>query len=254
MSWNLLVYFLPACNFFELLEATVLPKEIEGSPIDRSISITAIVKRTLEAEYVPGSLHFTNIQKALQSLPDSAEPKTIESFLQHRLKVLSFPADGFSNLVVRMSLAGGKYYIQHGADVDPDVLPWTITQRTSHILDGNLLNTAKLRVITSLATATLSVFAFGWPLIPSWIATVVAERAVETIYSHRAANAADDFAIKHCSTEELEKGALFLEKTKLARAADSFFKKLNNRLRLPSVDSRIAKIRTTIATRKEKAA
>jgi hypothetical protein len=84
----------------------------------------------------------------------------------------------------------------------------------------------------------------GLSLLPSLGAVISTNIATHAICSHRAENAADDFAIGHCSRTQLEKGSAFFEKMKNHQKSFSlnFLKKIIVRVLHPSIDLRIAKI------------
>ena len=58
--------------------------------------------------------------------------------------------------------------------------------------------------------------------------------------------AADDFAIKHCSKEQLEKGIALLELWKASRENGAYANNLYTWMSHPSENSRIAKIQKAL--------
>lgn len=255
MSWNLLSFSVPAFGLFNVF-ARINPasyKKFDETPeSDQAVKVNAIVERVLNAENVPGSEHFERIQDMLQELPDSAGPKTIQSLIRCRFKVIKTEADDFPAFATGTDARDGKYYI--GLKVDTEIeraLSWIITHELSHILNDDPLQTSIFKTIGSLASASLSTFVLGLSLLPSLAALFLTTSLTHIICSQRGERAADDFAVKHCSRQELEEGIAVLALVKIRRAQGVY---TNNPLLLmlhPSENSRIAKIRSALQLTRE---
>lgn len=250
MSWNVLTFAVPAASLLKMF-ANSNPasyKKFDDMPeSDQTAAVTAIVNRVLSAENVQGSEHFERVQDMLKEMPESAGPKTIESLLRYRLKIVKTETDDYPVFATGTDAQAGKYYI--GIKPDSDVeqaLPWVITHELSHILNDDPLNLCIIKTIASAGAAALSVFALGWSLLPSLGAVIVTNCITHTVCAQRSERAADDFAIKHCSKEQLEKGIIFFELTKARRATGAYSKNLITWLLHPSENSRIAKIQKAL--------
>ena len=214
---------------------------------DQSATVAMIANRVLSAENVQGSDHFERVQEMLQEMPENAGPKTIESLLRYRLKVVKTDTDHYPVFTTGTDAQDGKYYI--GIKPDPAVeqaLPWIITHELSHILNDDPLKLGIVKTIASLGTAAFSVFALGWTLLPSLGAVIATNCITHTIYSQRSERAADDFAIKYCSKQQLEKGVAFLKLIKARRSDGTYSNNFITRLLHPSENSRIAKIQKAL--------
>lgn len=210
---------------------------------DQTAAVKAIANQVLSSENVQGSEHFERVQDMLKEMPESAGPKTIESLLQYRLKIVKTETDNYPVFSTGTDAQAGKYYI--GIKPDSDVeqaLPWIITHELSHILNDDPLNLCMIKTIASTAASALSVFALGWSLLPSLCAVVATNCITHIVCAQRSERTADDFAIKHCSKEELQKGIAFLQLVKTRRATGTYSKNLITWLLHPSENSRIAKI------------
>ncbi|MBX9720024.1 MAG: M48 family metalloprotease [Candidatus Obscuribacterales bacterium] len=250
MSWSLLSFALPAFGLLKVFAQSnpASYKKFDDMPqSDQAAAINAILERVLNAENVQGSEHFERTEDMLKELPDSAGPKTIQSLLRYRLKVVKTETDDFPVFATGTDAQAGKYYI--GVKPDPEVepsLPWVVTHELSHILNDDQLTLGIAKTIASLGMAALSTFVLGWSLLPSLGAVIVTNCVTHTVCSQRAERAADDFAIKHCSREQLEKGIAFFELIKARRASGTYTNNLITCILHPSENSRIAKIRAAL--------
>jgi Zn-dependent protease with chaperone function len=180
-------------------------------------------------------------------MPESAGSRTIESLLRYRLKIVKTETNDYPVFTTGTDAQSGKYYI--GITPDSEVeqaLPWVITHELSHILNDDPLKLCIIKTIASVGAAAFSVFALGWSLLPSLGAVLVTNCVTHTVYAQRSERVADDFAIKHCSKEQLEKGIVFFELTKARRATGAYSKNLITWLLHPSENSRIAKIQKAL--------
>jgi len=250
MSWNLLTFALPVATAQGVL-AQLNPasyKELDRMPqSDLSAAVHAIAERVLQAEHVRGSEHFERIEDMLKELPDSAGPKTVQSLLRCRLKVVKTETDEMPVFTAGTDTWVGKYYI--GINPDPEMeaaLPWVITHELSHILNEDHIGLVLVKAVASLGVAALSTLVLGWALLPSLGAVVFTNCVTHTIFSHRMEGAADDFAIQHCSREQLEKGIACLELCQARRAKGNYKNNLITWILHPSDNSRIAKIRAAL--------
>ena len=162
-------------------------------------------------------------------------------------KVVKTQTDHYPVFTTGTDAQAGKYYI--GIKPDPEAeqaLPWVVTHELSHILNDDQLSLSICKTIASLGTATLSVIALGWSLLPSLGAVMIANCVTHAVYSQMSERAADHFAIKHCSKEQLKKGAAFFELIKARRENGTYSKNLITHLLHPSENSRIAKIQKAL--------
>lgn len=250
MSWNLLTFAVPAVSLLKLLGHSnpASYKKFDDMPeSDQTAAVTAIVTRVLNAENVQGAEHFERIQDMLKEMPENAGPKTIESLLRYRLKVVKTEKGPYPVCATGSDIQAGKYYI--GIKPDPEIekaLPWSITHELSHILNDDPLSLAIIKTMAGVVTAALSVFALKWSLLPSLGTVIITNCLIHTVCSQRSERAADDLAIKHCSKEQLEKGIALFELIKARRADGTYSKNLITWLLHPSEDSRITKIQNAL--------
>ncbi len=215
---------------------------------DQADRINGILQRVLNAQNVQGTEHFERIREMLEGLPDSEDPKTIESLLRCRFKVVTTERDDFPVFVTGTDVKDGKYYI--GIKSDPEVvpsLPWIVTHELSHILNEDQLTLGLAKTVVSLGMAALSTFVLGWSLLPSLGSIILTNWVTHIVCSQWAERAADDFAIKHSSREELQEGIKVLKLIKKRRASGIYADNLMTRICHPSEDSRIAKIRAALS-------
>jgi hypothetical protein len=208
----------------------------EMPPSHRSAEVCAIVERVLNAENVPNSQYYSRITEMLKPLP---EPKTINALLQHRLRVID-------RNTVRYAEAGGtdrgKYYIALAPTSEGEELPFVITHELSHILNSDRLFKDLLKTIVDIAAIAITTFVLGWSGIGVLTGVLATDFVVGAILSHQREMAADDFAIKHCTREQLEKGIAFFKKVKVQNSQCGFLVQVRQFFRHPSPDSRIANV------------
>jgi len=251
-GWNALAFALPAWSVLKCL-GSMIPqsyKEYDALPKSpQAATIYAIVQKALDAENVAGSEHFERIQEMLQELPESAEPKTTATLLQHRLKVVNKETNSLDAPVhaTGTDAHGGKYFIAIKPDSQTEpALHWIVTHEFSHILNDDALNLTIVKTCTSLGAALFSIFALGLSLPASVAAVMVTNVVTHTMCSQMAERSADNFANKHCSKEELKHGIAFLEFLKARKATHSYANRFFSMLLHPSEDSRIANIRKAL--------
>lgn len=250
MSWSLLTFAEPAAGFLQIL-ADLNPASYKRfddmSESDQTAALTAVVTRVLNAENVEGAEHFERIQGMLKEIPGNAGPKTVESLLRYRLKIVKTETEDYPVFATGTDAQAGKYYI--GIKPDPELeqaLPWAITHEISHILDDDAFNLRIIKTIASVGTAALSVFALGWSLLPSLSAVFITNCVTHIVCAQQSERAADDFAIRHCSKVDLEQGITFFKAVKARRVKGLYSKNLMIRLLHPSEDSRITKIQKAL--------
>jgi len=248
-GWNALAFAVPAWCLSRVL-ANINPqsyKALDARPkSSRASAVRTIMQQALNAENVQGSKHFKRIQGMLKTLPESAGPKTIQTLVQHRLKVLHI-SPKIPPYTQGTDAHHGKYFIcVHNSSQMEPVLPWIVTREVSHILNNDVLNRHIIATITSLAVAVLSVFALGLSLPASLGAVMLTNAVAHAIYFQMAERTADNFANKHCSKEQLEQGIAYLELVQAPRATYSYANRFFAMLLDPSEDSRIAGIRKAL--------
>jgi len=247
MSWNILAFGVPALSFAKML-TLVSPAsylQFEKMPhSERTADVQAIVERVLHAENVPASPHYERIQDMLQN---TASPtKTISALVQSRVKIVDTQRDDYPAFTTGTDADAGKYYIGLNAGLGQKALPWIIAHEISHILNEDPLRMAMIKAAASSAATALFTFGLGWSLLSSAGGAVLTNCIVHGICSQRAEKRADDFAIRHCSKQELEKGIEFFETVKALRESGTYSKSWIVRLLHPPEEARIAKIRKAI--------
>lgn len=259
VSWNLLSFIVPAASLLKTFAHSnpASYKKFDDMPkSEQTAAVAGIANRVLNAENVQGSEHFERVQDMLREIPENVGPKTIESLLRNRLKVVKTETDEYPAFATGTDAQAGKYYI--GIKPDSEVkqaLPWVITHELSHILNDDPLNLCIIKTIASTGAAAFSVFVLGWSLLPSLGSVIITNCVTHAVYAQMSERTADDFAIKHCSKKQLEKGIIFLEFIKARRANGTYSKNLISWLLHSSENSRIAKIQKAVELfRKEKAA
>lgn len=250
MSWSLISFALPAFGLLKVfgLSNPASYKRFDDMPeSNQAASVNAIVERVLNAENVQGAEHFERIEDMLKELPDSVGSKTIQSLVHCRLKVVKVETDDFPVFATGTDAQAGKYYIGVKPDFEMGTsLPWVITHELSHILNDDPLTLQIVKTVGSLGAAALSTFVLGWSLLPSLGATILTNCVTHIIYSQWSERAADGFAIKHCSREQLEEGIAFFELMKARRVRSVYKNNLITWALHPSENSRIAKIRDAL--------
>jgi hypothetical protein len=250
MSLNLFTFTVPAISLLKTFDNSnpASYKKFDDMPeSDQTAAVIAIVNRVLSAENVQGSEHFERVQDMLKEMPENAGPKTIESLVRYRLKVVKTETDDYPAFATGTDAQDGKYYIgiKPGFEVKP-ALPWVITHELSHILNDDPLNLCIIKTIASTGAAALSVFVLGWSFLPSLGSVIITNCVTHTVYTQISERIADDFAIKHCSKKQLEKGIIFLEFIKSCRENRTYSNNFLTWLLHPSENSRIAKIQKAL--------
>ena len=222
-----------------------------------SIANPNVVVKHINSKMLNNSDAFPRIQDLIDELPTFPVPKNIDSLLRHKIKVITSERkySSFSVTGIGSTDPCGQYFIH----IHPSVynnkeamsaLPWIISHETSHILNEDRLVLAELSIISSLATAIFSSYVMNWSFASSLVATLAAQTIADTTFHRICEASADDFAIKHCSIEQLKKGLEFLEKSKARRDQHYSYWIRVKYCRLlslhPSYESRISKIQKAI--------
>ena len=233
----------------ENIKNALKTKESSSTLSDAKVSVTYLNKKILEN---PDA--FPRIQDLIDELPTSPEPRTIDSLLRHKFKVTTALNDYMPVGVAGIGsiFPSGQYFVGVHPSTDPKILPWAIAHEVSHILNEDNLELACFAAASSLAGAFFSTYIMDWSLPTSLAVTLAAQTLGHTAFSRITEAAADDFALKHCSIEQLQSGIEFLEKSRANRANYSYWTYLKNFRVLflhPSFESRIAKIQKAITDR-----
>jgi hypothetical protein len=255
MSLNLLAYAIPLIGGVRTIAAfhPANYRKYEAAPESaESAVVKEVAKRVLEAELQPAAAYRETIQELIQELPDSAAPKNIETFIATRLKVVSIKNEAMpihsTGTAVDMGSATGKLFIAIDPDIDgpmKEALPWIATHELCHLLEGDWLEIKGIKTVVSLAVTVLSTAVFGWGLLPSIGATMLANSITHIALSHRAEQRADDFANQHCTAEERRQAIAYFEHLKHSRPCSRLASIIRSAFH-PSEDARIANIQRTL--------
>ncbi len=249
LNLNLLAFSIPGFSSYKLFacQASATYKELEQKAASQfNDIILPIVERAFNAENSPNAEHYERIQDMLKELPVGVN-RDIKSLLSQRIKVVdALETAGFA----AATGCDDKYYIILRKDIaqlgfDRACLPWMITHEVSHILNDDNFSRCFIKAATGFAAVAVSTFLLGLSLIPALGVAIGVNTATSVIIFHKTENQADDFAIRHCSRQELEKGKEFLEKVKDLKGKNKFYN-IVTRLMHPSEDSRIAKIQAAL--------
>lgn len=233
----------------ENIKEALTPKDSPPTLPDAKISVLHLNKKMLEN---PNA--FPRVQDLIDELPTSPEPKTIDSLLRHKFKVTTALNDYMPVAVAGIGslFPSGQYFIGVSPSTESKALPWLIAHEVSHILNEDQIELPFTGGICSLAAAFFSTYIMDWSL-PTSLAITLTAQTLGYICSSREIEAnADDFALKHCSIEQLQSGSEYLEKFRANRANYSYWTCLRNFKVLslhPSFESRIAKIQKAITDR-----
>lgn len=253
MSWNLLTYALPLYSAYSLI-GQANPnsyKEYDKiHPSSRSDQIYAIVEKALKAENVKGSEHFEAIQDLLEDLPDSAGPKTIKTLISYRLKAIDVQGN-IQACTTGTDLNEGKYYLLINSNLKKEVLPFIVNHELAHILKDDALVKRALKTVSSFAFSIIFASCLNWSLLPSLLGVIGTNVLVHHVISHIEENEADDFAIKHCSKEELKEAISFFKTIKVIKDTHASIYRVISQLLHPSEEARMLKISRAIDPEEE---
>ena len=236
MSLNLLTFLVPAANIGSSvysLAPSSYQKFTKWSTCDHAETIRNIVGRILNKEIAPGAPYHESLINSIQEgLPQSVQPKTIQTFLDTRLRIVLFPPGHHaSNAISPMMTRGsdwdigkepGTFVIALPADLEEAAVPWFAARECCHLLNDAHLETKVYTAIASLAAAIFSTFVLGWTLLPSLGLTLLAQSIAHIVSSQREEKRADAFANLHCTDEEKKHAIALLQTREQFRSAGSF--------------------------------
>jgi len=180
---------------------------------------------------------YKTLQYYIGELPESVNPKDIQSFVDARLKVTATTAtEGISWLdptteLIRVAgtpmdtkSAQGKFFINIAPNIAKNLgvdkavidaaLPWIVAREIYHILQVDWVVIPAIMTIMSLSAAILSTAVLGLSVLPS-VCFVAGVHVVTLKFLDRLADdEADHFANNHCTKEEREHAITWLEKVK----------------------------------------
>lgn len=222
MSSNLIVYANP---LFWAIKTCLSSLPTNYLSLNRSTdsSHSALIKqiatRVLNAEIQSKGSYKERILEMIQELPDSVGSKNISTWIAYRLKVVTLTRVGHPIYSTGTDVDIGRLKGQFFIAIDPKIektmeeaLPWFTAHEICTILEEDWLNILIAKTIVSLSTTVLSRGVLGWGIIPSVCAPIVANMITHVILSRSAEKRADDFANKHCSSEERKKAIACFEK------------------------------------------
>lgn len=233
MTWHLLSFIVPAYSFYRSITTAYYDykKYEKSAPHPLSKDVMKIVKDILEAENIQRPMLF----KIINGKKD-AEP-------------------AFTRMV--HTKEGAKYYIILHPEIKEPFLPWVITREVSHILNNSEIFMDALKVTASFTMSfttsfgALANFSNYLHCITAWGLTAVSPLLAQGVYTHISEERADDFAIKHCSNEELKRGVALLEEMqKIRLQSDPVRNPLDDFFHPPEY-LRIEKIRQHLCVKKK---
>lgn len=188
MNWHLLSLIIPVCSFYKsvMTPYNEYKKYEKGQPHRLSNAVMKIVKRVLQKE----NIHRQIVLKVLNSSEDLVYSK-----------VVATPEER-------------KYYIVLHPNICEASLPWVITREIFHILNESEIGLGAFRIYSSLITSlmtSIDIFKYSQhSCATAWALTAASVAIAQAFHAHKTESRADDFALNHCSDEELIRGIEYL--------------------------------------------
>ena len=251
MSWNMLVYTIPA--FSTLKTLSVFNPEsyrqyAEAPESHFSSDIKKVAIRVLHAELQKGAAYREKVQELIGELPSTVKEKTVDGLVKSCMKVVAMPHPLFP---IHATTADwdGRFFIALRPDLDQatkEALPWIAAHEIGHVLEQDGAKIQLAKTVASLAMAVLSTFVFGWTLGFAVCATIATNIVIHIVLSRRAEMRADQFANGHCSAGEREKAIVWLEHDKQIGSQGRYIGKILQACLYPSNEARMIGIQNTL--------
>lgn len=217
-AFSFIPFAVPACNILTALYPKFIFSTQDNDKYKNALEhplhdvVQQIVKRVLSSESEQKSGFFAGMQGRFLRFYWG---ENVTAAVLTRFKTIICKDAEALVLTEVVDTAFGEYiYIRLDPQVRQADLPWMITREVWNILNYEETKLQSLKVAVPSAFACFNFLAVGMPWPPTLMLTGISSVLTEAVRTHSSIREADNFALKHCTEEELKRGIALLEKMK----------------------------------------
>lgn len=212
--------------------------------------VESVCKTVLLKENSKGAEHEERVQELLNTLPAGVD-KTIDKLWEHRFKVVEVKG------ITVMGTGGtdeDRHYINVPSPISKeskDGLHFFSVHELGHILNEDVISLGLIKCVAGVA-ATIFVSILGTSLLPSIALIVIIRQVASVVFHHYREYVADDFAIKHSSTDDMQKAIIAMQRwDKLQKEHMTLYGRIKTYMIHPPLILRITRIEKAMGAKQK---